>query len=211
LRRGLSAQGAAQRGAHVSGIDLSAALLAIARRRVPGAEFQVGDIEQLPFGDSCFDLVTGFNAFQYAASPARALAEARRVTRKDGLVVVMTWGRPEAMEAAQLVAALRPVLPPSPPGAPGRFVLSDETTQRAFAVESGFNVLENFDTEAPWQYADLPTALRGLKSSGVAVRAVEHSGEAAVDAAHAKALAPFRCPDGSYRINATFRCLLTQV
>jgi ubiquinone/menaquinone biosynthesis C-methylase UbiE len=208
---GLAAQRAARRGAQVSGIDASDALLTIARSRVPGAEFQVGDIEQLPFGDSSFDLVTGFNAFQYAANPARALAEACRVTRNNGRVVVMTWGRPEGMEAAQLVAALRPVLPPSPPGAPGPFALSDETTLRAFALESGLHVLEIFDTETPWQYADLPTALRGLKSSGVAVRAMEHSGEAAVDDAHAKALAPFRRPDRSYRINATFRCLLAQV
>jgi len=208
---GLAALIAAQRGAQVAGIDASAALLDVARSRVPAAEFYVGDIEEFPFADTRFDLVTGFNAFQYAGNPARALAEARRVTRPGGQIVVMTWGRPEGMEAAQLLAALRPLLPPAPAGAPGTFALSDETTLRAFAADSGLQAQEIFDTEAPWEYADLATALRALKSSGVVVRAIEHSGEAAVDEAHTKALAAFRRADGSYRIGATFRCLLARV
>jgi ubiquinone/menaquinone biosynthesis C-methylase UbiE len=208
---GLAALIATRRGARVTGIDASEALLAIARTRVPGGEFHAGDIEQLPFADARFDLVTGFNAFQYAGNPARALAEARRVSRPGGHVVVTTWGRPEGMEAAQLIAALRPMLPPAPPGAPGPFALSDETTLRTFAVESGLQVIEVFDTDAPWEYADLPTALRALKSSGVAVRAIEFSGEPAVDDAHTQALGPFRRADGSYRVNATFRSLLARV
>ena len=42
----------------------------------------------------------------------------------------------------------------------------------------------------------LETAMRGLRSSGVAARAIEHSSVEAVDAAHEKALAPFRREDG---------------
>ena len=207
---GLAAMLAAARGSNVTGIDAAEAMLEIARSRVPAAEFYVGDIQQLPFADSRFDLVTGFNAFQYAADPACALGEARRVTRPGGHVIVMTWGRPEGMEAARLVAALRPLLPPAPPDSPGPFALSDETTLRAFALQGGLHVEAVFDTDAPWEYPDLVTALRALKSSGAAARAIEHSGEAAVDEAHANVLAAFRRHDGSYRINATFRCLLAR-
>jgi hypothetical protein len=39
---------------------------------------------------------------------------------------------------------------------------------------------------------------------------MENSGEPAVTEAHAKAIAPFRQPDGGDRIKATFRCLLAQ-
>jgi hypothetical protein len=60
-------------------------------------------------------VVTGFNAFQYAGNPA----EARRLTRPGGTVAIMTWGNPDGMEAALLVAAIRPLMPPPPPGAPG--------------------------------------------------------------------------------------------
>jgi len=58
--------------------------------------------------------------------------------------------------------------------------------------------------------ADLATALRGLCSSGIVTRAVEHSGAEAVMRAHNEALAPFRKPDSSYVMGATFRCLFAR-
>ncbi|WNO61080.1 hypothetical protein [Rheinheimera sp. MMS21-TC3] len=71
--------------------------------------------------------------------------------------------------------------------------------------------IEIFDLASPWYYPDLATALTGLKSSGVAVKAIENSTEQAVDQAHAAALQPFRQADGSYKIAATFRCLVAKV
>jgi SAM-dependent methyltransferase len=204
---GRAAQFAAARGAQVAGLDAAEALLAIARSRVPGGDFRLGDMEELPFPDAAFDLVTGFNSFQYAGNPAAALAEARRVCRPGGQVVIMTWGPPEGMPAATLVAALRPLLPPPPPGAPGPFALSDEAALRAFAAQAGLRPTRVTDVACAGEYPDLPTALRGLGSSGLAVRAREHSGAAAVDAAHGAALAPFRRGDGAYRIAAAFRWL----
>jgi hypothetical protein len=114
------------------------------------------------------------------------------------------------MEAASLVAALKPLLPPPPSGAPGPFALSDETALRGFADEAALEPLKVFDVDAPWHYADLPTALRGLRSSGVAARAIENSSAQAVDEVHTKALIPFRQPDGTYKVGATFRCLVTR-
>jgi hypothetical protein len=114
------------------------------------------------------------------------------------------------MEAASLIAALRPLLPPPPPGAPGPFALSDEAALRAFASGAGLDPADVFDVDSPWQYSNLATALRGLKSHGGAARAIENSSEEAVDSAHSQALAPFRQSDGSYRIGATFRCLLAR-
>ncbi len=207
---GLAAQLAFERGARVSGLDAAENLLAIARERVPTGVFHVGELECLPFPDGSFDLVTGFNSFQYAASPAGALAEAKRVARPGSHVVVMTWGTPEGMEAASLVGSLRPLLPPPPAGAPGPFALSDETALRGFALAVALEPLEVFDVDSPWQYVDLTTALRGLRSSGVAARAIENSSAEAVDEAHAKVLTSFRQSDGSYRIGATFRCLVAR-
>src|ERR1044071_9204616 len=57
---------AAMRGAALSGLDASAALLDLARQRVPTADLRVGDMETLPYADESFDVVTGINAFQYA-------------------------------------------------------------------------------------------------------------------------------------------------
>lgn len=206
---GMAAQIAAQRGARVFGLDAAENLLAIARTRVPTADFRTGELEELPFKDGTFDVVTGFNSFQYAANPSVALAEAKRVAKPGASVVIMTWGRPEGMEAASLLAALRPLLPAPPPGAPGPFALSDETSLRAFAAAAGLTPVEVLDVDCPWHYPNLEIALRALKSAGVTVRAIEHAGEEAVDNAHRQALERFRQPDGSYRVGATFRCLLT--
>lgn len=211
---GMAASIAAKRGAKVSGIDAAENLLAIARERTPSGDFRLGDLETLPFADRSFDLVTGFNSFQYAGNPAAALAEAKRVTKRRGLfsraghVVVMTWGPPEKMPAASLVKALGPLLPPPPPGAPGPFALSDEKALRALAKQAGLKPGKIVDVDSPFRYADLETGLRALGSSGVAARAMAHSGEDAVNKAHADALAPFRKPDGSYVIGAVFRCLI---
>jgi SAM-dependent methyltransferase len=205
---GMAAMLASRRGAEVSGLDAAESLLAIARSRVPSGDFRVGDLEELPFPDAQFDLVTGFNAFQFAANPRAALAEAKRIAKPTGRIVVMTWGSPEGMEAAALVAALKPLLPPPPPGAPGPFALSDASALRALAESAGLRPLEVFDVVCHWAYPDLPTALRGLASSGVAVRAAEASGVEAVNEAHTAALAAFRQAHGGYRIGASFRWLL---
>ena len=124
---GMAAALSASLGAAVAGLDASAALLKIARDRTPLGDFRQGDLEALPFEDDSFDLVTGFNSFQYAGDPTQALREAGRVTRPGGWVVIMTWGEPAGMEAAGHVAALKPLMPPAPPGAGGPFALSDET------------------------------------------------------------------------------------
>ena len=130
--------------------------------------------------------------------------------RPGGAVVIVTWGNPDGMEAAALVTAVRPLMPPPPPGAPGPFALSEESALREFASDAGLRPVEVFDVDCAFVYADEATAIRGLNSSGVAARAIENSGEQAVTEAHAQAIQRFRQPDGGYRIRATFRCLLAQ-
>lgn len=208
---GMAAEIAAARGAHITGFDASRTLLAVALERVPAGDFQSGDLETLPFADRSFDVVTGFNSFQYAANPGKALAEARRVTRPGGAVAVVTWGPPEGMPAAALVAALRPLLPAPPPGAPGPFALSNESALRGFATAAGLAPEKMFDVECIWTYASLDDGVRGLGSSGVAARARQTAGDEALDRAHVEALGPFSQADGSYRIAATFRCLIARV
>lgn len=208
---GLAAAIASGRGARVTGLDAAEHLLSIARARVPAGDFRQGDLEDLPFENGRFDLVTGFNSFQYAGDPVRALDEARRITRRDGRVVVMTWGPPEGMDAASLVAALKPLLPAPPASAPGPFALSERDALIRFAKSAGLRPLELDDVECAWTYPDLPTALRAFASAGVAVRAAENTSQEALDRAHEAALKPFARPDGSYRLGASFRWLTAAV
>ena len=107
-----------------------------------------------------------------------------------------------------MVAALKPVLPAPVPGAPGPFALSDATVIKDFTSAAGMIPISIFDVHSLWSYPDEATAIRGLGSSGVTAHAISHSGKSAVDAAHTAAIAPFRKSDGSYLINANFRCMV---
>ena len=207
---GSAAAQAAALGATVSGVDAAEPLLAIARERAPGGDFRLADLEALPFKDGAFDVVTGFNAFQYAGSPVKALAEAKRVTRRGGAVAIAVWGDPTLMQATTLLTALRGLLPPPPPGAPGPFALSEPGALVALAAAAGLEPGPSFDVHSTIEYPDLETAVRGWSSSGVAARAAGVAGEAAVADAHRTALGAFANGAGGYSLSAVFRCLLAR-
>lgn len=207
---GLAAKIAADRGANAFGIDASEGLLALARARLPAGEFRQGDLEELPYPDEKFDLVTGFNSFQFAASPAVAVAEARRVLKTGGQVAILTWGMPEGMQWGSILGALRTVTPPPPPGTPGPFALSDENALRNLAQQVGLTPVEIFDVAGIQTYPNIDVALYGLLSSGNAARAIEQSSEEAVKDAYTKALVPFRQADGSYAVGTGFRVLIAR-
>src|SRR5919201_3017611 len=85
----------AARGGEPHGIDASETLVAFARTRLPDADLRVGEMEDLPWGDDTFDLVTGFNSFFFANDMVAALREAGRVAKPRAPVVIQVWGHPE--------------------------------------------------------------------------------------------------------------------
>jgi len=207
---GRFAQVASAQGAVVTGLDASPALIGIARERTPAGDFRIGDLELLPFADRSFNVVTGFNSFQFAANPARALAEAHRVVRKDGRVVIATWGKPEDCEAAAYLEALASLLPPPPVGAPGPFALSAPGALEGLVGEAGLLPWEVASVDCIWSYPDLETALRGLLSVGPAIKAIRHAGEPAVRTAVTNAIRQYRNTRGGYDLENKFRYLVAQ-
>ena len=74
------------------GLDLSAAMLAVARRRLAGgATLLRGDVTHLPFPDRRFDVVVSASSLHYWRRPHDALAEIARVLKTDGQLVVTDW------------------------------------------------------------------------------------------------------------------------
>src|SRR6266545_6384803 len=78
---------------HVTGIDLTPAMLDRARalaaeNGVANVTFQVGDVMQLPFADAAFSIVVSRFAFHHLQDPGAVLREMVRVCRPGGRVVV---------------------------------------------------------------------------------------------------------------------------
>jgi ubiquinone/menaquinone biosynthesis C-methylase UbiE len=79
-----------RRGWHVSGTDASAAMVELARARVPSRAETLtqAPIERLPFADASFDAVIALGVLEYSADVGEALRELRRVARPNAPVVV---------------------------------------------------------------------------------------------------------------------------
>lgn len=91
---GLMSVRLARSGRRVAAVDLSAAMIARARRRYGLAvDFIEGDAEDLPFNDDAFDAVVNLISFHHYPDPLRAVAEFRRVLRRDGRLVLIAFDR----------------------------------------------------------------------------------------------------------------------
>ena len=150
---GLALSMACGLGATVSGIDAAAGMIAIARRRVPERASSRATSRSSRSRIASFDAVTGFNSFQYAASPEGALREARRVLRPGGRLVAATWAPPEMCDLAGHIAAVGRLLPPPPPGAPGPFALSADGALAALLAAAGFEPQATHDVVCRFDYA----------------------------------------------------------
>jgi len=87
-----------RRGWQVSGVDLSPAMVAAARRRLPqlAARLIEGPVERLPFDDHSFDAVAATGVLEYATHDLDgAVAELARVLRPQG-VAVMSFPRQQS-------------------------------------------------------------------------------------------------------------------
>jgi ArsR family transcriptional regulator len=92
----------APRVTHALGIDQSREMLAVARVNLERAGLEnsivrLGDMYQLPLADASFDAVVIHQVLHYADRPAAAIAEAARVLRPGGTLVVVDFA-PHALE-----------------------------------------------------------------------------------------------------------------
>ena len=207
---GLFSDMANGKGAEVTGIDATPALIEEAHLRNSNISFLVGEMEELPFEAELFDLVCGFNSFQYAANTKNALTEARRVLKTGGKLVTMIWGNKEDCEAATYLKAVGSLLPTPPPGAPGPFALTENRLLENMLEEIGFKITEKSDVPLVWHYPDAETAIRGLISAGPAAKAIEHSGFSKVLETITAAVQPYIKDNGRVVYNNKFRVVIAQ-
>jgi SAM-dependent methyltransferase len=97
----LSEQMARQLGAEVRYLDISPHMVELARAR--GIDAQVGDVQQLRFGDDSFDTVVAAWMLYHVQDIDRALAELARVLEPGGHLVAVTNGLEHLQELRDLV------------------------------------------------------------------------------------------------------------
>ena len=78
-----------QRGANITGIDLSTKAIDECRRRFAYGEFHCGPAEDLPFEDASFDVVTCMGSLEHFIDKPRALREMKRVAKPRATLVLL--------------------------------------------------------------------------------------------------------------------------
>jgi SAM-dependent methyltransferase len=207
---GLFLSMAAASGAQLHGIDASQGLLALSRQRVPGAYLRVEDLEALPFIDGTFDVVTGFNSFPYAHSFEGALAEARRVVKRHGKVVIGIWGREEECNSGSVLKAVMGLLPPPPQDAPGLFSLSEEGKLEAICHVVGLRVISRQTAFCPVSFNSDQALQEGFLCTATCAGAVESIGEEAVRNMIIESAEPYNLADDVYYLHNHFTILITE-
>jgi SAM-dependent methyltransferase len=200
---------AATAGATVSGLDASAALLGVARGQLPDADLRTGDIGELPYDDAGFDVVTAFNAIQYAADPKAAVAELARVTRPGGRVLIGVWAELERCETEMVFARLRDLAPP-PPGTAAPLALSAPGVVEVLLSAAGLQLASGGEASCPFRYPDLATAWRGQSAAGPLQRVIQLAGVEATRAVCDEVHSQYRLPDGTIRQDNVFRYVIAR-
>jgi SAM-dependent methyltransferase len=207
---GYAASVAAGRGAQVSGLDASEALIAIARARTPAADFRVGDMFALPFEDDCFDVAVSFNGIWKGCE--EALVQARRVVRPGGLVGLTFWGAPKRLGLLpyfMTVAELSPAehvsatLNQGDTGRPG--------VAEQMLADAGLEFADRGTAQAISEFPDLDLAVRALAAAGPSWPALQHAGPDRFAEALRQALSPLYVEGLGLRIVSEFGWILATV
>lgn len=150
--------------ARIAGIDLSPDMVSLASRvnrelvQMGKAEFRVGDVQSLPYGDREFTAVVGIETFFFWSDPVGSLREIWRVLEPGGrLVVEMAYNREDGLDHSEEARKMG-------------FVLYGEDETRGMLEEAGFSDVEFTYYKGFW----LP--LRGhVVPKGMIVKAVKES------------------------------------
>lgn len=204
---GMLAEAALRRGAEAVGLDFSDTVIDIARRNVPGASFQLGDAQSMPFGDDEFDAVVCGYGVIHVPVPEKALSEMHRVLRSGGRAAISVWEAPKPSNGfGVLFGAIKQHgnLDVPLPDAPDFFQFSESATMTGALQSIG---LQDVKIESVEQHWDLESSLGivkailegAVRARGVLLAQTETALRAIEDAVKQGMVKYERTP-GSYRV-----------
>lgn len=77
-----------ERGCDVWGVEISAPIAAEAQRRIGRDRIHIGTLEDAPYDDGSFDLITFWDVVEHLPDPIGTLRRARRFLRPGGLLLI---------------------------------------------------------------------------------------------------------------------------
>jgi SAM-dependent methyltransferase len=151
---------AAATGAGVTGLDLAPGLIETARERALergiDVEYVVGDIEQLPFDDGSFEVVSSTCGIMFTPDHRASASELARVAASGGRIGLANWSPEGAIP--KMFAVMQPFQPPPPEGVGNPFSWGHEQHVRdllgdtfELEFERHDSPLEHESGEEVWQ------------------------------------------------------------
>jgi SAM-dependent methyltransferase len=128
----------------VVGIDISPAMVEVARSRaagVPNLRYFATDLESIDLPAHSFDVVLSRFSLMFAVDHVALFRSIARLLVPGGTLAAAVWGEPSAVPMMALGYAVlgeRLQLPPPPPGLPGPFSMSDPRRLAEELTAAGF-------------------------------------------------------------------------
>jgi SAM-dependent methyltransferase len=143
-----------------TGIDLSARMLDLARRRaqregLANVRFEQADAQVADLGVNRYDRVISRNGVMFFGDPEAAFANLARALKPDGRMVLLVWQpftENEWLGAFRGAAAAGRDIPPAPTDGPGPFSLADPERVRAVLTAAGFGEPQLVGVREPMFY-----------------------------------------------------------
>jgi ubiquinone/menaquinone biosynthesis C-methylase UbiE len=164
----------------ITGIDISAPMIAVARGRATEdgatADFICADAEEHTFAPASFDAIMSRFGIMFFNDPIRAFANLRRAASDGAELTCLAWRSPAEnpfMTTAERAAApLLPNMPPRRLDGPGQFAWADDRKVRRILEESGWKEIDvrPIDMPSGFPATELERYVARLGPAGQAIR-----------------------------------------
>ncbi|MER7405234.1 methyltransferase domain-containing protein [Streptomyces sp. NPDC000070] len=220
---GLALLMATARGAAVTGVDSSPERMALARERLlPGARatrarggtrlVDGSPRDTAEPGAPAYTLVTAFEPIGCLAGDSEGLggllAEATPLAGRGAAVVLAGWGPPERCATTSVLRVATKLAEPLRSSGSWRPALRDDLEE--VAQRAGLKPDGSGRVACPFGYADVDSAVRGLKSTGLFDAAITATDQVQVDKELTEALHPHQRQDGTVWMPNVFRYLIAR-
>ena len=185
----------------VTGIDISAPLVELARERAAragvGARFLLADAQTHEFTGAEYDLAVSRFGVMFFDDPAAAFANLRGALRDGGQLRAVSFRaaaeNPFMTTAERAAAPWLPDLPPRRPDAPGQFAFANRDRVRSILATAGWSDIDLAPIDVPCAFpaSELTGYFTRLGPVAPVLRATDAATRARVIAMMREAFAPF--------------------